>query len=171
MFIVITTAATLHVHGITNIQTSAQAAEALRPIAGPFVFLVFGLGIIGTGMLAVPVLAGSAAYATGEACGWHVGMTRKFTRAKAYYVTILVAVLVGGALNFTRIDPVKALFWSAVINGVVAVPVMVMMMLLGSRQDAMGRFTLTPGLKAVGWLATVAMGVAAAGMFATMGTA
>ena len=169
LFIVITTAATLHVHGITNIQTSAQAAEALRPIAGQFVFLVFGLGIIGTGLLAIPVLAGSAAYATGEAFGWHVGLARKFTRAKRFYLTILLAMIVGGAMNFTSIDPVKALFWSAVINGVVAVPVMVMMMLLGSHKEAMGQFTLTPVLKSVGWLATAAMAVAAIGMFATMG--
>ncbi|MDP9055865.1 MAG: divalent metal cation transporter [Pseudomonadota bacterium] len=168
LFIVITTAATLHVHGITNIQTSAQAAEALRPIAGHFVFLVFGLGIIGTGMLAVPVLAGSAAYATGEAFGWHVGLARDVTRAKAFYATILVSMVVGGALNFTSIDPVKALFWSAVINGVVAVPVMVMMMLLGSHKAAMGQFTLPTGLRIVGWLATAAMAVAAIGMFATM---
>ena len=168
LFIVITTAATLHVHGITNIQTSAQAAEALRPIAGQFVFLVFGLGIIGTGMLSVPVLAGSAAYATGEAFGWHVGLSRKFTRAKAFYATILVSMVVGGALNFTSIDPVKALFWSAVINGVVAVPVMVMMMLLGSHKEAMGQFTLPRSLKVVGWLATVAMAAAAVGMFTTM---
>jgi len=168
LFIVITTAATLHVHGITNIQTSAQAAEALRPIAGKFVFLVFGLGIIGTGMLAVPVLAGSAAYATGEAFGWHVGLSHKFHRAKAFYGTILVSMVAGGALNFTSIDPVKALFWSAVINGIVAVPVMVMMMLLGSHKEAMGQFRLPTGLKVVGWLATVAMAAAAVGMFATM---
>ena len=170
LFIVITTAATLNSHGVTNIQTSAQAAEALRPIAGPFVFLVFALGIIGTGMLAVPVLAGSAAYAMGEAFGWHVGLSRKLGRAKAFYGTICAAMVVGVALNFTPIDPVKALFWSAVINGVVAVPVMVMMMLLASHKTAMGKFTLTPGLKIFGWLATGTMALAAAGMFATMGS-
>lgn len=168
LFIMITTAATLHAHGITNIQTSAQAAEALRPIAGRFVFLVFGLGIIGTGLLAVPVLAGSAAYATGEAFGWHVGLARKFTRAKAFYGTIVAAMIIGGAMNFTAIDPVKALFWSAVINGVVAVPVMVMMMLLASHRQAMGQFTLTPGIRIMGWLATAVMTAAAIGMFATM---
>ena len=110
LFIVITTAATLHAHGITNIQTSAQAAEALRPIAGHFVFLVFGLGIIGTGMLAVPVLAGSSAYAMGEAFGWHVGLSRTFTRARSFYLTIVAAMIAGSAMNFTTIDPVKALF-------------------------------------------------------------
>ncbi|MDE2488651.1 MAG: divalent metal cation transporter, partial [Alphaproteobacteria bacterium] len=169
LFIVLTCAATLNAHGITNIQTSAQAAEALRPIAGPLVFVIFALGIVGTGLLAVPVLAGSAAYALGEAFGWHVGLARKFERAKAFYVTIAVATVVGGVLNFTPIDPIKALFWSAVINGVVAVPVMVMTMLLASRPKIMGRFTLPWALKAVGWASTAAMAVAAVGMFATWG--
>src|SRR5947208_455310 len=120
LFILITTAATLNAHGVTDIQTSSQVAEALRPIAGQFVFLVFGLGIIGTGLLALPVLAGSAAYALGEVVGWHVGLGRKASRAKAFYLTIAVATAFGAVLNFTPIDPIKALFWSAVINGVVA---------------------------------------------------
>jgi len=169
IFIVITTAATLHAHGITNIQTSSQAALALKPIAGPFVFLVFALGIIGTGMLAVPVLAGSAAYAVGEAFGWHVGMGRRLARARGYYGVIALGFVVGVGLNFTRIDPIKALFWSAVINGVVAVPVMVMLMLLSRRRDVMGAFTLPRGLSIVGWLATAVMALAAVGMFATWG--
>lgn len=168
LFIMITAAATLNAHGVTNIQTSAQAAEALRPIAGPYVFLIFALGIIGTGMLAVPVLAGSAAYALGEAFGWHVGLARILSRAKLFYATIFVAMLIGVGLNFSAIDPVKALFWSAVINGVVAVPVMVMMMMLASRPSIMGRFTLKPALKWTGWFATLAMATAAFGMFATM---
>lgn len=170
LFIIVTTAATLHAHGVTDIQTSAQAAEALRPVAGRFVFLVFGLGIIGTGMLAVPVLAGSAAYALGEAFGWHVGLARKPGRAKAFYATIAVAMIIGGFINFTPIDPIKALFWSAVINGVVAVPVMVMMMLLSSNQAAMGHFRLPKLLKWLGWLSAAAMGAAAVGMFATWGS-
>ena len=169
VFIVITTAATLHAHGITDIQTSAQAAQALRPIAGPLVFLVFALGIIGTGLLAVPVLAGSAAFAVGEAFGWHVGLARKLGRAPTFYAVIALAFVVGVGLNFTRIDPIKALFWSAVINGVVAVPVMVMMMLLASRKVVMGQFTLPWPLRAVGWLATAVMALAAIGMFATWG--
>ena len=169
LFIIITTAATLHAHGITDIQTSSQAAQALKPIAGAATFVVFALGIVGTGLLAVPVLAGSAAYAMGEAFGWHVGLARKFHRAKAFYATIAVSVVVGAVLNFTPIDPVKALFWSAVINGVVAVPVMIMMMLLTVRPQVMGRFTLPVGLKIVGWAATAVMAVAAVGMFATMG--
>ncbi len=170
VFIIVTCAATLHAHGITDIQTSAQAAQALRPIAGPAAFFVFALGIVGTGLLAVPVLAGSAAYAVGEAFGWHVGLARKFSRAHAFYATIAASMLIGAALNFTPIDPIKALFWSAVINGVVAVPVMAMMLLLGANQAVMGQFALTRGLKAVGWLATAVMAVAAVGMFVAMGT-
>ena len=170
LFIIITCAATLNAHGITNIQTSAQAAEALRPIAGRAAFAVFALGIVGTGLLAVPVLAGSAAYAVGEAFGWHVGLTRKFKRAHAFYGVIAASMLVGAALNFTPIDPIKALFWSAVINGVVSVPVMGMMLLLGANAEVMGRFTLTRGLKTTGWLATGVMAAAVTAMFVTMAT-
>jgi NRAMP (natural resistance-associated macrophage protein)-like metal ion transporter len=167
--IVISTAATLHAHGVTDIQTSSQAAEALRPVAGPLVFFIFALGIIGTGLLAVPVLAGSAAYAIGETFGWRVGLAKRFRRAPAFYGVIAAATLIGVGMNFTSaIDPIKALFWSAVINGVVAVPVMVMMMRLATSKKAMGRFTLGAPLKIMGWLATGAMAVAAVGMFVTM---
>jgi NRAMP (natural resistance-associated macrophage protein)-like metal ion transporter len=169
LFIIITTAATLHAHGVTNIQTSSQAAEALKPIAGVATFVIFALGIVGTGLLAVPVLAGSAAYATGEAFGWHVGLSRKLGRAPAFYATIAIATIIGAGLNFTPIDPIKALFWSAVINGVVAVPVMAIMMLLATRPKIMGRFTLTRGLVIVGWLATGVMALAAVGMLITIG--
>ena len=169
LFIVISTAATLHEHGITNIQTSEQAAEALRPIAGEFAFLIFGFGIIGTGLLALPVLAGSSAYALGEALGWHVGLARKLNRAKGFYAILATATLAGALMNYTPIDPVKALFWSAVINGVVAVPVMAMMMILSSNRKAMGDFSLPLILKTVGWLATFVMAIAAFGMFATWG--
>ncbi|HEX3554334.1 MAG TPA: Nramp family divalent metal transporter [Thermoanaerobaculia bacterium] len=169
VFIMIATAVTLHAHHVTNIQTSSQAALALKPIAGDFAFLVFALGIIGCGLLAVPVLAGSAAYGMGEAFGWHVGLGRKFRRAKAFYAAIIAATLVGTGLNFVHIDPIKALFWSAVINGVAAVPIMVMIMLVASRRSAMGDFKVHAGLKAVGWLATAVMAAAAVGMFATMG--
>ncbi len=169
LFIVISTAATLHTHGITNIQTSSQAAEALRPIAGNLVFVIFGLGIIGTGLLALPVLAGSAAFALGETFNWHVGLARTPRRAPAFYAAITAATLVGVGLNFTPLDPIKALFWSAVINGVVAVPIMVILMLLASRTSVMGRFTLRPALRAFGWIATAVMAAAAVGMFATWG--
>jgi NRAMP (natural resistance-associated macrophage protein)-like metal ion transporter len=169
LFIMLTTAATLNAHGITDIQTSSQAAEALRPIAGRFAFTVFALGIIGTGLLALPVLAGSAAYAIGEALQWRVGLAQRPGRARAFYGTIAAATFVGAVLNFTPLDPIKALFWSAVINGVAAVPIMVMIMLMASRREVMGQFTLTPWLKALGWLATAAMAAAAFGMFATWG--
>ena len=169
LFIVWTTAATLNTHGLTDIQTSAQAAEALRPLAGPFAFTVFALGIIGTGLLTVPVLAGSAAYAVGEARNWPIGLGRKPLKARAFYATIAVATVVGMALNFTPLDPVKALIWSAVVNGVVAVPIMVMMVLMACRRDVMGDFALGPVLKTLGWLATGVMAVAAVGMFATWG--
>ena len=170
LFIVISTAATLHAHGVTNIQTSSQAAEALRPIAGQFVFAIFGLGVIGTGLLALPVLAGSAAYALGETLGWRVGLARAAKRAPAFYGTIAVATLIGAGLNFSPIDPIKALFWSAVINGVVAVPVMVIIMLLAGRKSVMGRYTVRAPLKIIGWTATTVMAAAAAGLFLTWGS-
>ncbi len=140
--IIVTTAATLHLHGVTDIQTSAQAAEALRPFAGDFAATVFTIGIIGTGLLAVPVLGGSAAYAIGEARQWPTGLARRPKEAQAFYATLVIATLIGMILNFVSIDPIKALFWSAVINGVVAVPVMVVMMLLSRREDIMGRFAV-----------------------------
>jgi Mn2+/Fe2+ NRAMP family transporter len=169
LFIMLTTAATLNAHGVKDIQTSSQAAEALRPIAGDFAFAIFALGIVGTGLLALPVLAGSAAYAVGEALKWRVGLTQRPGRAKGFYGVIAAATLVGAVLNFTPLDPIKALFWSAVINGVAAVPIMVMIMLLGSRQKVMRQFTLSPWLKSLGWLATAVMAAAAIGMFATWG--
>ncbi len=167
LFIIVTTAATLHAHSITDIQTSAQAAEALRPIAGTFAFAIFAAGIIGIGLLAVPVLAGSAAYAVGEALKWPTGLNRQPHEAKAFYGTIAVATLVGIGINLTAIDPMKALFWSAVINGVVAVPLMVVIMLMAMRPQVMGSFTLPRPLWAMGWLSTLAMAVAVAIMFVT----
>jgi Mn2+/Fe2+ NRAMP family transporter len=169
LFIMLTTAATLNAHGVSDIQTSSQAAEALRPIAGDFAFAIFALGIIGTGLLALPVLAGSAAYAVGEALRWRVGLAQRLGRAKAFYGTIACATLVGAALNLTPLDPIKALFWSAVINGVAAVPIMLMIMLMASRRAVMREFTLQPTLKALGWSGTAVMAVAAIGMFATWG--
>ncbi len=163
-FIIVTAAATLHAHGITNIASSAQAAEALRPIAGPLTFFVFAAGIIGTGMLAVPVLAGSAAYAFGEAFGWRVGLGRLPRQAKAFYGTIALATLIGIFINFTHIDPIKALFWSAVINGIVAAPLMVTMMIMAMQPKIMRQFTLPRLLWAMGWLSTLAMAVTVAAM-------
>jgi NRAMP (natural resistance-associated macrophage protein)-like metal ion transporter len=166
-FIIITTAATLHAHGLTDIQTSAQAAEALRPIAGVFTFAVFAAGIIGIGLLAVPVLAGSAAYALGEALGWPTGLGRLPRDAKAFYGTIVVGTLIGVFINFVDLDPIKALFWCAVINGVVAVPLMVMIMVMAMQERVMGAFTLPRPLWAMGWLCTAAMAAAVVTMFAT----
>jgi Mn2+/Fe2+ NRAMP family transporter len=164
LFILISTAATLHRAGITDIETSAQAAEALRPIAGDFAFLLFSLGIIGTGLLAVPVLSGSAAYAMAETFNWKSGLDLKLLEAREFYAIIVLATLVGVALDFTPIDPIKALFWSAVINGVIAVPIMVVMMLMADDPDVMGRFTVTRRLKALGWLATWTMAAAVVAM-------
>lgn len=166
-FIVITTAATLHAHGATIIQTSAEAAEALRAVAGRFTFVVFAAGIIGTGMLTLPVLSGSAAYALGELLSWHVGLARRPFRAKAFYAVITVASVIGVGLNFTTIDPVKALYWSAVLNGVVAVPVMIAMMHLSMRRAIMAGFTLPLPLQIFGWIATMVMAVTVGAMIVT----
>ena len=165
--ILATTAATLHAGGIVDIETSAQAAQALRPIAGPFAALFFTVGLIGTGLLAVPVLAGSTAYAIGEARNWPVGFTRKMQEAKAFYATIAVATLIGMVINFTSINPIKALYWSAVLNGVVAVPVMFVMMKIVSRPDIMGKFAAKGWLRALGWTATAVMLVISVGMVVT----
>lgn len=168
-FIIVTTAATLHAHGVTNVQTSEQAAEALRPIAGDFAFIVFALGILGTGLLAVPVLAGSSAYALAEAMQWRAGLSRSPQEAKRFYATIVAGTVIGIGINFVGVDPIKALFWTAVINGVVAVPLMAVMMIMTMQPRVMGRFTLPRPLWAVGWLSTAAMAVAVAVMFATWG--
>jgi NRAMP (natural resistance-associated macrophage protein)-like metal ion transporter len=165
LFIVIATAATLHANGVTQIETSAQAAEALRPIAGPLAFAVFALGIVGTGMLAVPVLAGSAAYAVAETFGWPEGLDRKPREARAFYATIAVATLAGVAISFSPIDPMKALYWSAVINGVLAAPLMVVMMLIATNRRIMGRLPLPPVLAACGWAAAATMAVASVAFF------
>lgn len=162
--IILTTAATLHTHGITDINSSAEAAEALRPVAGPYASIIFALGIVGTGLLAVPVLAGSAAYGIGEALGRPVGLDRKPRKAKAFYGTIVAATAIGALMNFTPINPIKALFWAAVINGIVSVPVMAVMMVMSTKTAIMGRFTVHGPLRFFGWLATAAMAAAAVAM-------
>ena len=167
LFVIITAAATLNAHGVTDIHTSAQAAEALRPIAGVFTFVLFALGIIGIGLLAVPVLAGSAAYALGEALGWPTGLSRLPRDAKAFYATIAIATVVGVFINFLDIDPIKALFWSAVLNGIAAVPLMAVIMIMAMQPRVMGPFTLPKPLWAMGWLTTGVMAAAVAAMFAT----
>jgi NRAMP (natural resistance-associated macrophage protein)-like metal ion transporter len=168
-FIILTTAVTLHAHGKTDIDTAAQAAEALRPIAGVFASLLFSLGVVGTGLLALPVLGGSVAYAVGEALRWPVGLKRKAMQAKAFYGVLAVATLIGLALNFIKVDPIKALVWAAIINGIAAAPVMCFMMLLASNRAVMGKLSLPAYLKILGWAATAIMAIAAVGMFLTSG--
>ena len=168
IFIMITTAVSLNAAGITQIDTAAQAAEALRPLAGPACFWLFSLGIIGTGLLAVPVLAGSTAYAVGEALGWPIGLERKPLEAKAFYTCLAAATLVGLALNLIHFDPIKALIWSAVINGVAAVPIIVVMLLMASNHQVMNRLVISWRLKALGWLTAGVMAIAAVGMFLTI---
>jgi len=163
--IMIGTAATLHAAGKTDIQSAADAANALKPVAGPFAFGLFSLGIIGTGLLALPVLAGSAAYAVGETRGWRCGLEHKPWEAVGFYSVIGAATVLGVAIDWSPLDPMKALFWSAVVNGVIAVPMMVAAMFVASRHEQMGRFTVDLPLKVFGWLATVVMAVAAVAMF------
>ncbi len=169
-FIILSTAATLHAAGLTDIQTSAQAAEALRPLAGDFAFLLFGLGIIGTGMLAVPVLAGSAAYAVAEVAGWPGSLSLRLDKDEGhgFYGVIAAATLGGVILCFTPMDPVRELFWSAVLNGVIAVPIMVVMMLLASRPAIMGIHVIGKRLRWLGWLATAVMALTVLAMLCTI---
>lgn len=168
-FIIVTVAATLNAHGVTNITTSAEAAEALRPIAGEFAFLLFALGILGTGLLAVPVLAGSVAYAVAEALRWPSGLGRLPKEAKAFYGIIAFATLIGVIFNLLPFDPIKALFWAAVLNGVVAVPIMAIMMLMARQRRVMGAFVLPMPLAVMGWLATAVMTAVVIALFATWG--
>jgi NRAMP (natural resistance-associated macrophage protein)-like metal ion transporter len=169
-FIILSTAATLHAAGVTNIQTSAQAAEALRPVAGDFTFVLFSLGIIGTGLLAVPVLAGSAGYAVSEAAGWPGSLSARLDKGEGHgFYGVIAAATVGGVvLCFTPMDPVKELFWAAVINGVIAVPIMAVMMLLASRASTMGAHVVSPRLRVLGWIATLAMALTVLAMLVTL---
>ncbi len=165
--IMLSTAVTLFTAGVHDIQTSAQAAEALRPVAGNFAYLLFSLGIIGTGMLAVPVLAGSAAYAVSDALGWHgsLGLNLRRGEGRGFYGVIVAATVVGVVLCFTPTDPVKELFWSAVINGVVAVPIMALLMSMATNPRVMGAHVIGRRVRWLGWAATALMGVTVLGMF------
>jgi Mn2+/Fe2+ NRAMP family transporter len=167
-FIMLTTAVTLNAHGQTDIQTSEQAAAALKPIAGNAAFFLFSLGIVGTGFLAVPVLAGSAAYGAGELFGWRIGLEHKAGEARGFYGVIAAAILLGIAVDLSPLDPIKALVWSAVINGVTVVPILVAMMVVASRHRQLGKFVANPAQRVFGWLTTLMMAVAAVAMFATM---
>ena len=159
-FIILATAVTLNVAGVTDIETAAQAAGALRPLAGDFAFLLFAIGILGVGLIGVPVLAGSAAYALCEAAGWKWGLERKAIDARAFYGVIAFSVLAALLIQYSPISPMKALFWSAVINGIVAVPLMAVITLLASRKSVMGAFTSGRTILALGWTATAIMGAA-----------
>jgi NRAMP (natural resistance-associated macrophage protein)-like metal ion transporter len=165
--IVLATAVTLNENGITNILTAAQAAEALRPIAGEFAFALFALGIIGTGLLAVPVLAGSAAFAVSEAFGWKAGLSHGFHEARGFYAIIIAATVIGTAMGTVEVDPIKALFWSAVINGIISVPIMLVMMRIGQSQALMGNLTMSLRHRVFGWAATGVMAAAVAFMLWT----
>ncbi len=169
-FIILGTAATLHEAGVTDVRTAAQAAEALRPVAGEATFLLFALGIVGTGLLAVPVLAGSAAYAVAEAAGWRGSLELKLQHGegRGFYGVLIAATLGGVALCFAPIDPVRQLFWAAVVNGVVAVPIMAVMLVLAGRTDVMGGHPIGRRLAVLGWLAT---GIMAGVVAATLATA
>ena len=166
--ILVTSAATLHQAGISEVSTAAEAAQALRPLAGNLAAALFSIGVIGTGLLSIPVLAGSAAYALGEARGWPVGLARKPQQAKAFYGAIAVATLLGAAANVFELNPVKALIWAAVLNGIVAVPVMVLLMLLSTSTAIMGKFRISGRWIAIGWTATAVMGVASAAFLLAM---
>jgi len=164
-FIILATAVTLNVSGVTDIETAAQAASALRPLAGDLAFLLFAVGIIGVGLIGVPVLAGSAAYALSEAMGWKTGLERAPKKARGFYGVIAVSVLAGLVIQYSPISPMKALFWSAVINGIVAVPLMVVIILLASSRSVMGSFTSSRPIVILGWIGAAVMGLAAVLMF------
>jgi Mn2+/Fe2+ NRAMP family transporter len=162
--IMVSTAATLHQAGITNIQTAAQAAKALAPVAGKFASLLFALGIVGTGLLAIPVLAGSAAYAVGESRGWKIGLDNMPWQAKGFYAVIGAAMVLGLGIDYSGLDPIKALYWSAVLNGVIAVPMMAAMMVVAGHRGKMGAFRIGPVLGALGWISTAVMAAATIAM-------
>ena len=166
-FIILTTAATLHAHGVHDIQSAAQTAQALKPVAGSFASALFAMGIVGTGLLAVPVLAGSAAYAVGETMQWNSSLESKPGKARGFYAVIAIATLAGTAMNFVHINPIKALFWTAVINGVIAVPMLAAVMLVAAKEKAMGKFAISGLLRAMGWLTTIVMAACVMGMLAT----
>jgi len=166
-FIILTTAATLHVHGDSRISSSAQAAQALAPLAGHWASWLFACGIIGTGLLAIPVLAGSAAYALGEACNWRASLENTPEKAPRFYLAIVVATAIGILFNFFHVDPLRALFWAAVLNGVIAAPLMAVIVTMAASRKVMGKFVIPPYLRVAGWIATLVMFGVCAGVFAT----
>lgn len=166
-FIIVTTASTLHVHNITNIQTADQAAQVLKPLAGNFAFLLFAAGIIGTGLLSVPILAGSASYAVSEALGWRASLNLKFKKAHKFYIIIAVATLVGLLVNFTQIKPFQLLYYTAILNGLCAPPLLIMIMLIGNSKKIMKEHTNSPFSNILGWTITAVMSVASLALLAS----
>ena len=166
-FIILTTAATLHAHGRTNISTARQAAEALRPLAGAGAYWLFTLGLIGTGMLGVPVLVGSSAYAIAEAATWKGSLDRRPDRARRFYTVVGLAMAIGLVLNYVGLDAIRMLFWTAVINGVLAPPLILLVVLLTADPTVMGERTNPPLLRGLGWVTFVVMAAAALGMLVT----
>jgi Mn2+/Fe2+ NRAMP family transporter len=164
-FIILATAVTLHVAGITDINTAADAANALRPLAGEFAYILFAVGILGVGLIGVPVLAGSGAYALAETMGWNTGLEREATNARGFYSIIAVSLLAGLGIQYLPISPMKALFWSAVINGVVAVPLMAVIILLVSKKSVMGAYVASRQIVILGRIAALVMGATAVRMF------
>jgi NRAMP (natural resistance-associated macrophage protein)-like metal ion transporter len=167
-FIILTTASTLNVNGITNIETASQAAEALRPFAGDFTFFLFAMGVIGTGLLAVPVLAASASYAVSESFGWHQGLNKKYNQAQGFYIIIIASILVGMLINFLHIPPFKMLYYSAVVNGICAPPILVLIMLVSSNKKIMGKYANSKRTSLVGWTVTILMGSCAVFLLLTL---
>ncbi len=165
--VMLATALTLHLHGITDISSTAQAAQALRPLAGEWTFLIFTLGIIGTGMLAVPVLAASSAYAVADVFGWRSGLDHRLMEARGFFAVIVFGGIAGTLIDFTPLDPIRALVWSAIVNGVIAVPIMAAMMWMGARRELLGNNTLTLRHRVLGWFATAVMGAAVVAMLVT----
>ncbi len=167
-FMILATAATLHAHGISNIETTSQAAEALKPVAGRFAFVLFAAGIIGTGLLALPVLAGSAAYAVSTLLKVRKGLDRPLAGAKSFYAILAGAMVIGAVISVSGLNPIKALYWSAVINATISVPIMIAVMVASSRKTLMHRMVLPTAWVILGWLATAAMGAATIAMAVTM---
>jgi len=167
-FIIIATASTLGVNGIVDIQTADQAAQALRPFAGDFAYLLFALGIIGTGLLAVPVLSASASYALAETFGMKEGLYRKFKQAHGFYGIITIATIIGLVINFTSISPFKMLYYTAILNGICAPPLLVIILLVSNNKKIMGKYTNGKWSNLLGWTITVIMGIAAIALLATL---
>lgn len=169
-FIIVTTAATLHLSGTGTIETASQAAEALRPLAGDLAYVLFAAGIIGTGLLAVPVLAGSSAYAVAETTGWREGLSKRARMAPGFYAVIAASTLVGMSLDWFGIDPIRALYYAAALNGLAAPPLMVLIIMIANRKDVMGRFVNSRASNVLGWTIVVVMALAGVALIVNLVT-